>query len=105
MHCEEMIVTKKNKTGSLAKVSEACSPSRAQVRSNQQAAELKPRGAFLILEVLSVHQRQASAGRRGVEERMGFRLTCTHRLETPVFIACALTFRVNRNLWFLNWFS
>ena len=71
MHCEEMIVMKKNKTGSLAKVSEACSSSRAQVRSSQQAAELKPRGAFLILEVLSVHQRQALAGRRGCRGENG----------------------------------
>lgn len=26
-------------------------------------------------------------------------------LETPVFIACALTFLADCNLWFLNWFS
>lgn len=56
------------------------------------------------LDVLPFHQRNTSAGRRGCGGDSALQ-TSTHSLETPVFIACAVTFLVDCNLWFLNWFS
>lgn len=113
MHCEGMIVRKKNpkpkknpKTWSRAGESDQCSEFPGILQTAGCLPPANPGYACLSPGWIALHlSKESFRGKTWVWRREWASQRLPLSLATPVFIACAMTFLVGCNLWFLNWFS